>query len=135
MAFTINFKNYDGTILQTVEVESGATPEYTGDTPIKGAQYTFTGWNPEIVAATEDADYTATYDLEYVVIDYDQSMGSENRRFVFLVNGSSALTDLPTEAAVGSVAFTADMESFWIKDLDGEWEESTPDAMALASLI
>ena len=82
MALTVNFKNYDGTILQTLEVESGATPAYTGDTPEKPAgdhvRYAFSGWDPEPAAITADQDYTAQYSeipTAFVTfVDYDDSV-------------------------------------------------------------
>ena len=64
--YTIRFLNYDGTELQSSQVEEGVTPVYTGATPTKpeDAQYTytFTGWLPAIVAATADAVYIAQYE-------------------------------------------------------------------------
>ena len=63
--YTVRFLNYDGAELQSGEVESGEMPAYSGKTPTKSADssytYTFAGWTPEIVPATEDAAYTATY--------------------------------------------------------------------------
>ncbi|MBQ3673523.1 MAG: DUF4832 domain-containing protein, partial [Paludibacteraceae bacterium] len=64
--YTITFKNEDGTVLQTLnDVEEDEIPTYSGPTPTKAATaqytYTFAGWTPTIVAATEDAIYTATY--------------------------------------------------------------------------
>jgi hypothetical protein len=50
----------DGTTT-TTEVEDGETPVYDGEEPTKEG-YTFTGWDPEIVAATEDATYTAQFE-------------------------------------------------------------------------
>ncbi len=63
--YTITFKNYDGSTLQSGLVEYGTTPAYAGATPTKAAtaqfDYTFAGWTPSIVAVTESASYTATY--------------------------------------------------------------------------
>ena len=63
--YTITFKNYDGSTLQSGLVEYGTTPAYAGVTPTKAAtaqfDYTFAGWTPSIVAVTESASYTATY--------------------------------------------------------------------------
>ena len=63
--YTITWKNEDGTVLETDKVAENTTPTYDGSTPTKAATeqytYTFNGWDPEIVAATEDAIYTATY--------------------------------------------------------------------------
>ena len=71
--YTIRFLNYDGMELQNNQVLEGDIPVYTGTTPIRleDANYTyaFSGWSPAIVAATADADYTATFTAtEKVVI-------------------------------------------------------------------
>jgi uncharacterized repeat protein (TIGR02543 family) len=54
--YTITFKNYDGTELQSSEVAYGETPSYTGETPTREqtAQYTYTfkGWDPTIASVT-----------------------------------------------------------------------------------
>ena len=63
--YTIKFVNDDGTVLQNTQVTYGTTPAYQGETPTKAADgdfiYTFDKWTPEIVAATADATYTASY--------------------------------------------------------------------------
>ncbi len=63
--YTIVFKNWDGSVLQSTQVEEGKMPQYTGTTPTKPSDsqysYTFSGWTPQIVAAAADATYTATY--------------------------------------------------------------------------
>ncbi len=63
--FTITFLNYDGSELQSSEVEAGTMPQYNGITPTKPADaqytYTFAGWDKEIAAVTANATYTATY--------------------------------------------------------------------------
>ena len=49
--YTVIFKNYDGTVLQTSTVTEGYTARYNGATPIKtegGYNYTFTGWDRNI---------------------------------------------------------------------------------------
>ena len=62
---TVTFKDWDGTVLQSVEVAKGETPEFTGATPTrppdKKYTYTFDGWEPGVGPATGDATYTATY--------------------------------------------------------------------------
>ena len=64
-SYTVRFLNWDGSVLQSKQVEEGQIPQYTGATPTKpdDAQYTYTfsGWTPQIVAATADATYTATF--------------------------------------------------------------------------
>ena len=63
--YTIRFLNWDGTVLQSNQVEEGDMPAYDGTTPVRPEDenytYSFKGWSPTIVAATENADYTATY--------------------------------------------------------------------------
>lgn len=62
--YTITWKNDDGSLISSSQVEYGETPVF-GATPVKSATaqytYTFTGWSPEIVEVTEDAAYTATF--------------------------------------------------------------------------
>ena len=63
--YTIVFKNEDGTVLQTVTVAYGETPEYTGEIPTKAEDaentYIFAGWNQDISAVTGETEYTATF--------------------------------------------------------------------------
>ncbi len=74
--YEIIFFDYDGTtILERDTVEHGVVPQYGGTTPTRetaeGHKYTFTGWNPDIVAATENATYTAVYSdslLQFTVL-------------------------------------------------------------------
>jgi uncharacterized repeat protein (TIGR02543 family) len=64
--YTIRFVNYNGTELQSGQVDYGATPSYTGATPTRPSDaqydYTFAGWNTAIVSVVGDATYTATFD-------------------------------------------------------------------------
>lgn len=72
---TATFVNYDGTILQTIEVNSGATPSYTGTTPTKDGTYyctyTFSGWQPALSAITSDTTYTAQFTAKYTEYPVD----------------------------------------------------------------
>lgn len=62
---TATFKNHDGTVLQSVSVDYGNTPSYTGSTPTKSSTveytYTFSGWSPSLGAITSATTYTAQF--------------------------------------------------------------------------
>ncbi len=64
--YTITWKNWDGTVLDTDEVEYGETPVYSGPTPTRAndAQYTYGAyhWDPMIAAVSGEATYTAQFD-------------------------------------------------------------------------
>lgn len=73
--WTVTWKNEDGTVLDTTAVGHGQMPSYTGQTPTKAMDeqysYTHNGWDPTVVAAKEDAVYTATFEAttnSYTVI-------------------------------------------------------------------
>lgn len=78
ICYLITWKMDDGTVIDQTSVEAGVVP--THDDPTKPAtaqySYTFAGWTPEVVAATENATYTATftssvnaYDIKFVLKD------------------------------------------------------------------
>jgi hypothetical protein len=67
--FTITWKNDDGSIIDQTEVSYGQTPTHSIPTKPSTEQYTYTfaGWTPEVVAATSDATYTATFTAEPII--------------------------------------------------------------------
>ena len=79
--YTIKWKNYDGNILETDEVKKGVLPTYDGPTPTRldddNYIYTWSGWDPEIVPATSNQTYIATYSYERIAytINFDLNGG------------------------------------------------------------
>lgn len=102
--YTITFQNWDGTELLTLsEVEEGTLPAYTAELPTRPEDdkftYTFIGWTPEIVPATEDATYTATYEatpktegIEDVIIDGDITQKLLQNGQIFILRGDKTYT-------------------------------------------
>ncbi|MDY4849533.1 MAG: InlB B-repeat-containing protein [Bacilli bacterium] len=73
--YTIIWKNWNGTTLETDNnVKKGTTPTYDGATPTRpdNEEYTYTwsGWDPEVVPATANQTYTATYSYEKIKTEY-----------------------------------------------------------------
>lgn len=80
--FTITWKNYDGSILETDIVEYATIPVYNGNAPTRKADtfylYNFNGWNPTVEKATHNAEYIATFtasESTSLVISYDANGG------------------------------------------------------------
>ena len=65
-SYTVTWKNWDGSVLETDTVEYGTTPVYNSAPPTKAEteeyRYDFAGWDATPVAVTGDVTYTATFD-------------------------------------------------------------------------
>lgn len=63
--YTVTWKNYDGSVLETDSVAYGNLPKYNGETPTKEATsratYTWSHWSPDIQTVRGDQEYTAQY--------------------------------------------------------------------------
>ncbi len=64
--YTVLWKNYDGTVLETdTNVSYGTMPHYNGDIPIKTKSndyYSFVGWNTVVSSVIGDIEYVATFE-------------------------------------------------------------------------
>lgn len=67
--YTITWCNWDGSVLDTTEVEYGQMPSYEKEDPERPNDddvcYAFSGWTPVLEAVYGDTTYTATYEEEY----------------------------------------------------------------------
>lgn len=109
--YTVTFKNADGTELQSSEVDYGATPAYTGETPEKAStlteSYDFTGWTPELTSVTGETTYTATYSTKPVntyTVKATNVVGWDNVYVYYWGNGG--------DNSWPGVPMTADSDSF-----------------------
>ncbi len=112
-AYTITFKDEDGTVLETKQWYYGKTPTYGGATPTKPATaqytYSFDGWTPAVVDVTGDATYTATYKStvnQYTVTFKDED-GTviESKLWYF---GETPSCNEPTKQATAQYTFSFD---------------------------
>lgn len=85
--YRVTFKNDDGTIIKTIDVEYGKNAQYTGATPVKsnvqkGYEATFSGWQDasKLSNITENVTVTATYTISPKVytITYNNLKNSDN---------------------------------------------------------
>ncbi|MCB9498231.1 MAG: hypothetical protein H6688_02085 [Erysipelotrichaceae bacterium] len=83
--YVVSFNNYDGTLLQRINVDYGTTAKYTESTPIKQSndehiEYTFSGWDKNINTYTVSSDTTFTAQFattEYVFATFNNYDGTQ----------------------------------------------------------
>lgn len=100
--YTITFNNDDGSLISSSLVEYGTMPTPPAD-PTKDSSarydYAFSGWDKEIVAVTEDATYTATYNRTVrnfliTFLDEDEETVLKSERYDY---GETPTCDEPTK--------------------------------------
>ena len=138
-SYTITFQNYDETVLQSGKVEEGELPVYAGEEPTREGDaqysYSFDGWDKEIVAATADATYTATFTQsvnEYTVkfLNYDDSeLQSEKLAYGAMPEYKGAEPTKP-ETDAATFAFTG-----WDHEITAVTGDATYKATFIFSLI
>ena len=80
--FTVNYLNYDGTVLYSKDYNENDIPSYVGEAPVKPEDdcytYTFSGWKGVVSDDINTINYQAqfsqtpkTYQLFYYVADYE----------------------------------------------------------------
>ncbi len=99
--FTIIWKNGDTTLETDTGVRYGATPTYNGSTPTKAADaqytYTFSGWNPSITAAINDATYNAqfTTTVNNYTVTFNYANGTQASSNVYAYGTPAASVSVP----------------------------------------
>lgn len=109
----------DGEVVAEEDYLKGTMPSFNGSTdkaPDENNRYTFTGWNPEVVVADEDATYTAQYSATarvFYTITFNANGGEgsmEPQRF-----------EVGVDTALNTNAFTRENYNFigWNTAADG----------------
>ena len=109
----------DGQVVAEEDYLKGTMPSFKGSTdkaPDENYRYTFTGWSPEVVAAEEDATYTAQYSATarvFYTITFNANGGEgsmEPQRF-----------EVGVDTALNTNAFTRENYKFigWNTAADG----------------
>lgn len=144
--FTITWKNWDGTIVQTANadgnlqdydiVKYGTMAEFLGTNPTREASadytYDFVGWTPELGPVKSDVTYTATYkpkQRKYTII-FQQEGESEIERQFLPREAVPVCKNTPTKvghilqwkpsiaAVTGDQTYTAT----WLEELPDTWD-------------
>ena len=129
--FTITWKNEDGSIIDTTEVNEGAVPTHADPTKAADAQYTYTfaGWTPDVVAADSDAAYTATFSStvnEYTVtwIDGDgNTIKTEQVAYGETPSYDTEADGIPTKSA--DAEYTYSFAGVWSPSVEAVTADAT----------
>ena len=126
--YTVTWKNYDGTVLETDEgVVEETVPTYDGPTPSKARTaeftYTWTGWTPNVEAASKDVEYVATFKEErntYQITWKDED-GSVLKTNTFAYGETPSFgEDNPTKASTEQFDYAFDKWSPAVLPVTGE---------------
>ena len=111
-SYTIRFLNYDGSVLQSGSVNYGETPVYSGETPSKPADatytYTFTGWSPAIAAVSGVQDYTAQFSQTANVASVTANASGYTR---YYTDFSDAFKDVKEATVAVTITLLKDVSS------------------------
>lgn len=144
--FTITWKDWDGTIIQTTDKEGnlvdnydvtyGTMAEYLGTNPTRPETvdytYDFTGWTPKLGPVKSDVTYTATYAQQprkYTIIFCNEG-GTEIERHFLTHNEIPVCGKTPTKPghtlewtpAIAAVTGDATYTAKWLEEPPTEYQ-------------
>ncbi|MBQ7382388.1 MAG: hypothetical protein IJV61_05135 [Paludibacteraceae bacterium] len=144
--YTITWKNWDGSIIQTIGpsetledeyiVTYGTMAEFLGPNPTRenniDSTYSFIGWKPALGPVTQDVTYTATYESQprmYTII-FNNEGGTEIERQFLKHNAVPVCENTPTKVghilqwdpAISPVIGDQTYTATWLEKLPSEWD-------------
>ena len=144
--FTITWKNWDGTIIQTADAEGnpqdaysvtyGTMAEFQGTNPTREKTidytYDFAGWSPALGPVTSDVTYTATFTQKprmYTIIFLNEG-GVEIERQFLTHNEVPVCENVPTKIghtlewspAIAAVVGDATYTATWLEEPPTEYK-------------
>lgn len=86
-SYKVKWLQYDGSLIYEEPYDAGSTPIYKEDTPTRdgardGYVYKFTGWTPDIVVVTSNAEYTATFEEVSIYENLNFELNSERTGYI-----------------------------------------------------
>ena len=113
--FVVTWRNADGTVLDEQDYASGVTPVYGGEPPTMPStdefDYEFVGWNSDVVAVTQDVEYTATYRnvrriYQVQFVNYDGTVLQEDNYEYGTAAADIVVPEVPPRSPTESYEYT-----------------------------
>ena len=137
---TVTFKDWDGTVLKTQEVQYGGDAEAPADPTRTG--YTFTGWDKEFTNITADLVVTAQYEINTYTVTFKDWDGTVLKTQEVQHGGDAEAPADPTRVGYTFTGWdkaftniTADLvvtaQYEMLGDVDGDGNVSMADALTI----
>ena len=137
---TVTFKDWDGTVLKTQEVQHGGDAEAPADPTRTG--YTFTGWDKEFTNITADLVVTAQYEINTYTVTFKDWNGTVLKTQEVQYGGDAEAPADPTRTGYTFTGWdkaftniTADLvvtaQYEMLGDVDGDGNVSMADALTI----
>ena len=138
--YTVTFKDWDGTVLKTQEVQHGGDAEAPADPTRTG--YTFTGWDKAFTNITADLVVTAQYSINTYTVTFKDWDGTELKTQEVQYGGDAEAPADPTRVGYTFTGWdkaftniTADLvvtaQYEMLGDVDGDGNVSMADALTI----
>ena len=138
--YTVTFKDWNGTVLKTQEVQYGGDAEAPADPTRTG--YTFTGWDKEFTNITADLVVTAQYEINTYTVTFKDWDGTVLKTQEVQYGGDAEAPADPTRVGytftgwdkaftniMADLVVTAQYEM--LGDVDGDGNVSMADALTI----